>query len=274
MSEREIPEILRQRLIDYLNAGKRVDGRGPEEWRDIEVKLGISNKAEGSCSMKLGNCEVYAGVKLAVVEPYPDSSDEGTMMVSAELSPLASGEFEGGRPGIDSIELARVIDRGIRESGFIDFKKLCIKEGKKVWSVMIDLQPMNADGNLLDVAGIAALIALGQAKMPVYDEEEDKVDYDTHKDSLPLVKEAMSFNTTFFKVGDSLIVDPTREEELSADYRISIAAASNNGKPMITAIQKGKAVAIPQEDIDKILELVEKNFKVMFPKIDKLVWGK
>ena len=35
--------------------------------------------------------------------------------------------FDIGRPGIEAIELARVIDRGIRESGFIDFKKLCIK---------------------------------------------------------------------------------------------------------------------------------------------------
>ena len=274
MSEKEMPNILKQSIISYLNAGQRIDGRKPDEWRDIEVKLGISKKAEGSCSVKLGKCEVYAGVKLQVVEPYPDSADKGTMMVSAEFSPLASEEFETGPPRINSIELARVIDRGIRESGFIDFKKLCIKEGKKAWSVMVDLQPMNADGNLLDVAGLAALIALGQAVMPIYDEVEDKVDYENHKGALPLVKEAMSFNTTFFKVGDAIIVDPTDEEEKVADYRISIAAASNKGKPVITAMQKGGAIAISPEDIDKILELMEKNFKVMFPKIEKLVWGK
>ena len=274
MSEKEIPNILKWRIMDYLKEGKRIDGRGLMDWRDIEVKMDISKNAEGSCSVKLGDCEVYCGVKLAVVVPYPDSADSGTMMVSAELRPMASGDFESGPPRINSIELARVVDRGIRESGFIDFKKLCIKEGEKVWSVMIDLYPINADGNLLDVAGIAALIAVGSAKMPVYDEKTEKVDYDTHKGSLPLVKEAMSFNTTFFKVGEEIIVDPTENEEKAADYRISIATASNKGKPQITAIQKGEGVAMSTEDFDKILGAVEKNFKAMFPKIEKLVWGK
>ena len=270
----QIPNIQKKRIIDYLKEGKRFDGRGLGDYRDIEIKTEISKKAEGSCSVKLGKTEVYVGVKIGVSEPYPDSLDEGTMMVSAELSPLASDSFELGPPRINAIELARIIDRGIRESGFINFKKLCIKEGEKVWTVFIDIYPINDDGNLLDAAGLASLIALANAKMPVYNEKEGKVDFETHKGELPLNKEEMSFNMTFFKVGDYIIVDPTKEEEESADYRISIAIGSDKPKAQITAVQKAEGVAMSQEEFEGILELVEKNFKVLFPKIKKHVWGK
>ncbi len=269
-----LPNIQKQEIINYLKEGKRLDGRGVADYRDVEIKIRISKKAEGSCSVKMGETEVYCGIKMGVSAPYPDGPEEGTMMVSAELGPLASEDFEMGPPRINSIELARIIDRGIRESGFIDFKKLCIKEGEKVWTVFIDLYPINDDGNLLDAAGLAALIALGQAKMPVYDEETDKIDFETHKGDLPLNKDVMSFNTTFFKIGDNFIIDPTSEEELASDFRISIAVGSDKGKPRITAIQKGESVALSQEDFEKVLELVEKNFKAMFPKIEKYVWGK
>ena len=270
----EIPNLQKQRIIEYLKEGKRFDSRGPEDYRDIDVKLGVSNNAEGSCSVKFGKTEVWVGVKLGIAEPYPDSPDAGTLMVTAELSPMASEEFELGPPKINAIELARVIDRGIRESGFIDFKKLCIKEGEKVWQVFLDLCPINDDGNLLDVAGLAALIALGNAKLPVYNEEEDKIEHELSKNLLPLDKKAMSFNITLHKINDILIVDPSIEEEKISDYRISIAVADNKGEPRITAMQKGKEGAISAEDMEKILKLVELKWKEMFPKISKYVWGK
>ena len=84
-----------------------------------------------------------------VAEPYPDSQDKGNLMVTAEFLPLSSPRIELGPPQFDSIELARVIDRGIRESKFIELEKLCIKEGEKVWTVFIDIYSINDDGNLL-----------------------------------------------------------------------------------------------------------------------------
>ena len=90
-------------------------------------------------------------------------------MITAEFSPMASELFEKGPPSIEAIELARIIDRGIRESEVIDVKKLCIKEGEKVWSVMIDLYPMNNGGNLIDACALAAMAAPRPPKTkPVY----------------------------------------------------------------------------------------------------------
>lgn len=274
MSESTVPNLQKKRIIEYLKDGKRFDGRGLDEHREIVVETGLSANAEGSCRLKFGKTEVYCGVKLGLAEPYPDSQDEGTFMTTAELSPMASDDFELGPPRINSIELARIIDRGIRESGFIDFKKLCIKEGEKVWQVFLDIYAINDDGNLLDVAGLAALVALGTAKMPVYNEKEEKIEHELSKDPLPLNKEALAFNMTIHKIGDQLVADASREEELISDYRLSIAVADNKGKARITAMQKGKEGTISESDMENILKMVEDKFKDMFPKISKHVWGK
>jgi len=274
MSESRVPNLQRERIIEYLKSQKRFDGRGLKDYRDLKVEMGISKNAESSCSVKLGKTEVYAGVKLGFAEPYPDSQDEGTFMVSAELSPMASEGFDMGPPKIDAIELGRVIDRGIRESGLVDMKKLCIKEGEKVWQVFVDVVAINDDGNLLDVAALACIIALGNAKLPIYNEKENKIEHELSKDSLPLNKDALAFSMTFHKIGSEFVVDPTTEEELVSDYRLTIAIADNDGKPRITAMQKGKEGAISQEDMEKILKLAEDKWTEMFPKISKLVWGK
>lgn len=274
MSEPRIPNLQKERIIEYLKEGKRFDGRSPLDYRDLKVEMNLSESAESSCSVKLGKTEVYAGVKVGLTEPYPDSPDEGSMMVSAELSPMASEDFELGPPKINAIELGRVIDRGIRESGLIDTKKLCIKEGEKVWQVFVDLVMINDDGNLLDVAALAAIIAIGNAYLPVYNEKDGKIEHELSKDKLPLNEEALAFSMTLHKVGKDFVFDPISEEESVSDYRLTIAVADNDGEARITAMQKGKEEPISQEDMEKILKLVEDKWKEMFPKVRELVLGK
>ncbi len=268
------PKLQKQRIIEYLKEGKRLDGRKPDEYRKIEVTIGISNQAEGSCSVKFGKTEVYAGVKLGISEPYSDGPDEGTFMATAELSPMASPDFEMGPPGIKAIELGRIIDRGIRESGLIDFKKLCIEEGKKVWSVYLDLYAVNDDGNLIDVAALAALIALANAKLPVYNEKEEKIEHKLSKTPLPLNKDALAFNITLHKIGDTIIADPSREEEEISDARMSIAISDNDGEIRITSVQKGKDIPLSTDEMEKIFSMIEDKSKELVPALLKYVWGK
>src|SRR3989344_1544929 len=169
------PDVTIKKISEYLKSDKRFDGRKTDEFRDLIIEKDVSNKAEGSVRIKLGKTEVIVGIKADVAEPYPDSPDKGNLMVTAELLPLSSSRFELGPPKFDTIELGRIIDRGIRESGIIDVKKLVIKEGEKVWAIFIDIYSINDDGNLLDAAGIGALAALKLAKLPKYNvkEEED-----------------------------------------------------------------------------------------------------
>ena len=259
--------LTEKRISEYLKEGKRFDGRKPEEFRNIEIETGVSKNAEGSARVKLGKTEVLVGIKMSVGEPYPDSPDKGNLMVTAELLPLSSSRFEGGPPRFPAIELGRVLDRAVRESKFIELEKLCIKKGEKVWTVFIDIYSINDDGNLLDAAGMGVIAALKTAKIPKYDEKEDKVVFGelTNK-SIPLSKNT-PLSLTFHKVGDSILVDPTREEEDVSKTRITIG--SSNG--VISSMQKGNTASLSIEDFHKILDMNEKVNKDIFKKIEKFL---
>ena len=274
MSEITVPNIQEEKIREYAVDGKRLDGRNIKDVRDIVVERDISKNAESAVSVKIGKTEVYCGVKMAVVTPYSDSPDEGTFMASAELHPMSSEKYDLGKPGINAIELARVIDRGIRESGLVDFKGLCIKEGEKVWQVFLDIIAINDDGNLFDAAGIAGLIALASAKLPKYNEETDTIKHEFTDTPLPLNKEALSVNFTLHKIGNKILVDPSFEEELISDYRLSIAIADNNGAARITAMQKGKEGQITADEMNDILDTVTELHKSALPGILDLIWQK
>src|SRR3990172_2219494 len=118
-------EAQKESLLKYLNKGLHFDGRKLTEYRDVSVEYGVSKSAEGSARVRIGRTEVIAGVKLSVEKPYPDTPDSGNLMVNAELLAMSNPAFETGPPGDQAIEIARVVDRGIRESKAIDVKKLC-----------------------------------------------------------------------------------------------------------------------------------------------------
>lgn len=204
---------------------------------------------------------------MSVSEPYPDSPDKGNLMVTAELLPLSSSRFETGPPKFDAIELGRVIDRGIRESKVIELEKLCIKKGERVWTVFIDIYSINDDGNLLDAAGIGAIAALKNARIPKYDEENDAVLYGEWTDKkIPLSKE-IPFPITVHKVGKSLIVDPTKEEEDISETRITIGRTEDT----IYSMQKGASKEISIEEMEKILKITKKVWKELNLKINKFL---
>ena len=263
----ETSRLTGERIKEYLSEGKRFDGRKPDEFRDIIIETGVSKNAEGSARVKIGKTEVLVGVKMNVSEPYPDSPDKGNLMVTTELLPLSSPRYELGPPKIEAIELARVTDRAIRESKFIEFEKLCIKEGEKVWTVFIDIYSINADGNLLDAAGIGAIAALKNTKMPKYDKKTEKVIYgESSEKELPLKKD-IPLSITFHKMGNVLIIDPTREEEDISETRITIG--SSNG--VISSMQKGNSKEFSEKEIYEILDSIEKIWKNLFSKIEKFL---
>jgi len=274
MSNYIMPNLQKEKIEAYLDEeGKRLDGRNAEEYRKIIVEDGISKNSASAVRVKIGKTEVLCGVHLGLATPYPDSPGEGTFMTNAELHPMASQQFDIGRPGINAIEMSRVIDRGIRESGLIDFKALCIKEGEKIWQVFVDIIAINDDGNLLDAAGLASIIALGRARMPIYDEEADKIVGYDEKKGIPLDKDVLSFSMTFHKVGGKIVADVSKDEEAVSKLRVTIAIGDNNGEPRITAMQKGGAGTINSEDMENILKLAESKWTEMFPKVKEYVFG-
>lgn len=248
--------IIREHMLNLMNKGFRLDGRKFDEYRKVEVEYGISSKsAEGSSRVKIGKTEVVAGVKLAVGEPYPDTPGEGTIVVNMELLPLSNPEFESGPPSIESVELSRVVDRAIREGKALDFKKLCIKDGELIWMVLIDIYPINDDGNLFDAAALAALAALKDAKFPKL--EGKKVNYKegTNK-KLPFEK--LPVSCTVIKIGNHFIVDPNYDEDKIVDARLTVGILEDG---TVCSLQKGGDIGLSVDDIDKMVEIALKKTK-------------
>ena len=243
-------------ILSLLEKNKRLDGRKLDDYRQpIIVEYGISKNAEGSAKVTIGETEVMVGAKLDAGEPYPDSPDEGTIIVTAELLPLSSPDFESGPPGRAATELARIVDRGIRESKAIDFKKLCIKSGEKVWLVFIDIYTINDSGNLIDAAALASIAALSQVKFPKLDENNKVVYGEFTTKKLPLTKTPITCTLT--KINGHIITDATDKEEKAMNARLSIATENEN----IHALQKGGDKGLTIEEIEKMIDLAFSNAK-------------
>lgn len=225
----------------------RIDGRALDSIRDIEIKTDIIERSEGSAFVRLGNTQVIAGVKFSMSEPFADTPNEGVLIVNAEFSPMASAAFEAGPPDVNAIEVARVVDRAIRESHCIDFEKLCIIPNEKVWHVNVDIEVVDHDGNLIDASCIAALSALLTAKIPKYENEKA-----INEPNGPMPITDRPVHVTIAKIKDKLFVDPSLEEEEAMEAKISIATTSE-GK--LCAIQKSGASYFTLDEIEKAVDM-------------------
>jgi exosome complex component RRP42 len=239
----------RSHILGYLKNAKRYDGRKLDEYREITTETGVIKTAEGSARVKIGNTEILAGVKFELAVPYPDTPEEGTIMVNTELLPMSNPLFESGPPSIQSIELSRVVDRGIREGKALDMKKMCIRPGEKVWGLVVDLCPINDEGNLFDAAALATILALKDAKFPKM--ENDRIDFKSPTTKkLPILTEPIS--VTVLKIGDYFFVDPLPQEEAALDARLTVATLDDG---TICALQKGGNMPITTQDIEKMIDL-------------------
>lgn len=244
MSEDILMEIKRDYVLSKLRDGERIDGRRLDEIRPIEIQTGLIAKAEGSALVKLGNTMVVAGVKMQPGEPFPDTPDQGIIITNAELVPLASPTFEPGPPDENAIELARVVDRGIRHSGAVDLSKLCIEEGEKVWMIFIDIWALDDDGNLMDASALAAIAALLNTTVPAERFELG--------DNFPLPVRDLPVAVTSLVFEDKILVDPCRDELSIGKNTITITTDQNDN---IVSIQKSGPFLLSEKMFDELIDL-------------------
>jgi exosome complex component RRP42 len=260
-----VVRVKQKRIAELVSSGKRLDGRGLTDYREIQVEVGVIERAEGSARVRLGKTEVMAGIKIETGQPFPDVPNDGVLTVNAELVPLASPTFEPGPPDENAVELARIVDRGIRESKAIELEKLCVEPRKKVFIVFIDVYVLNHDGNLIDASAMAALAALLNTKMFNYELEGGEIKIKPGYTPLPIRNHPIA--VTFAKINDKLILDPWLEEEQVMDARLTMTL-DKDGK--ICAIQKGgygylttqqilEAAKIAQEKTEELRKVVVKG---------------
>ncbi|MCX8172173.1 MAG: RNA-binding protein, partial [Archaeoglobaceae archaeon] len=161
-----------------------------------------------------------------------------------------------------SIELARVVDRGIRESEAVDLSKLCIEVGKNVWIIFVDIHALDDDGNLLDASSMASILALLNTKVPAkrFGLGED---YDLPINDIPVC-------VTSLIVGEKFLVDPSRDELSVGNTTITVAVDRNGN---IVAMQKSGDFLISEKLLEEVIEtsvkVAEKLREIMLKQISK-----
>ena len=152
----------------------------------------------------------------------------------------------------DVIELARVVDRGIRESHMIDVSQLVIEKDKSVVGVFADNVVVDYDGNLFDAcsyAATAAITYINNSKMGI--------GLMINQHLLKVKKLLYQYTTipvsvTMGKIGKHIIVDPNGDEWASMDARITITTDSDGN---ICALQKGGSDGFTLEEINQCGEI-------------------
>ncbi len=239
-----VDDIREDYVYDLVKSGKREDGRGFREYRQISVERDLIKRAEGSARVKVGDTDVLVGVKLELGEPFPDTPDKGVLITNAELVPLASPGFESGPPNENSIQLARVVDRGIRGSETTDLEKLCIEEGEKVWIVFIDIHILDDNGNLMDAAALGAIASLLNIRIP---NEKYGV---TGENTLPIRDTPVA--VTMVKIDGNILVDPNFDEENAATSKLTVIS---NADGTLSGMQKSGSGGLKEEEIAEMVEI-------------------
>lgn len=200
---------------------------------------------------------MIANVHGEIVPPFPDRPTEGFLHFNVELSPMASQNFEVGRPSPMAVELARIVDRGIRECRALDTEALAIIAGEKVWAITCNIHVVDHGGNLVDCVSLAAIAAMMHYRRPEVSVQNNSTvvyNIDEHA-AVPLSLHHIPISISFCFIesrdGDSdgepiIFMDPTDREERITDGSMTFTF---NSFRELCAVHKIGGAAISTDDV-------------------------
>lgn len=149
--------------VKLIVDGKRTDGRKLDDLRDIEMKIGVIKRADGSAQVSFGNTTAVAAVygPRELFPKFLQESDTGILRTRYNMAPFSVVDRKS--PGHDrrSTEISKVIRHALESNLFLeDFPKAVV-------DVFVEI--IQADGSTR-VTGInAASLALAVAGVQMKD---------------------------------------------------------------------------------------------------------
>ncbi|KAJ7594934.1 ribosomal protein S5 domain 2-type protein [Mycena floridula] len=264
-----IPE--KEFLFTSLKQSLRLDGRLPLETRSpqltfgpelgwVECALGKTRYSLFYLSFPLPSnvvSSVIAQVDASMVKPPPERPFDGTLTIHSEISPMASSEYELGRPSEEEIMITRMLDKVLRRSDAVDKESLCIIAGQRVWHLRLTIHFLSDAGNMLDCACLAGIIALKHFRLPEVEVvgEEVTIHAPTERAPRPLAIHHVPFCFTFAYFPDPStppVLDPTRLEQRLSAGLMSVAL---NAQRELCVVQKMGGVPLATDEILKIIDI-------------------
>ncbi|CAH8505828.1 unnamed protein product [Heterobilharzia americana] len=206
-----------------------MDGRGPSEYRPLEIETNILSHASGSASIRIGETFIVCCVKMEVGKPSLTSLNEGRVEINVECYPTATHRCNE-KGASELAERLKTTLQSVYKSELLDLTSLCIQRGRQCWIVYIDLLILEGAGNLLDASSLvikAALLNATQSNSSLSSIFQDKkrvssevLTQEFYEDTLPLF-------VTVHKIGNAYVIDATKQEEACSLSRLSLAIYPN-----------------------------------------------
>lgn len=150
--------------VKLIVNGKRVDGRTPDELRNIRIEADVIPEADGSAFVEWGGNKIICGVygPRECIPRHEASPYKALLKCRYMMSPFASLEEHGrSGPSRRSTELSKVI----REV----FECLVLSEKFPNTQIDIFIDVLQADGGTRTASITAAAVALANAGIPMKD---------------------------------------------------------------------------------------------------------
>eukprot|EP00013_Stygamoeba_regulata_P022040 CAMPEP_0177660374 /NCGR_PEP_ID=MMETSP0447-20121125/18004_1 /TAXON_ID=0 /ORGANISM="Stygamoeba regulata, Strain BSH-02190019" /LENGTH=321 /DNA_ID=CAMNT_0019165431 /DNA_START=73 /DNA_END=1034 /DNA_ORIENTATION=- len=251
-----------------LRQSTRIDGRGLHDYRNLTLSFGCE---PGQVMVELGRTRVYVVVSSEIVRPYTERPTEGFFYFNVQFAPMASPHFESNKfkPSPDAVELGRILERSLRESRAVDSEALCIVANEKVWSIRVDIRVLDHNGNIIDCAGLATILALLHFRRcdVTIDGDDVTVHPPRERQPVPLTVHHIPVPVTFaFFENKALVVDPSHEEEQIMVGRMTIVM---NTFQEVCCIQKSGWPALPAERVIECANLAMLKVIMMTEKLQE-----
>ncbi|VVB99986.1 Exosome complex component Rrp41 [uncultured archaeon] len=190
-----------------LTNGKRVDGRGVNDLRDVKIVARVLNDADGSAYIEWGKNRILAGVygPQECIPRHDQSLYRAVVKCRYNMAPF-SGAEEHGRSGPNrrSKELSKVIKEA--------FENVIISENFPKTQIAIYVEVLQSDGGTRCAAVTAAAVALADAGIPM-------------KDLIGAV--------AICKIDGEMAVDPGKEEDNFGESDMPIAFSQRTGEMLL-----------------------------------------
>jgi exosome complex component RRP41 len=221
--------------IDKLiKDGKRIDGRGPEELRNIRIEAGVIPEADGSAFIEWGGNKILCGVHgpRECIPRHEASPYKSVLKCRYMMSPFASLEEHGrSGPSRRGTELSKVI----REA----FENVVLLEQFPNTQIDVFIDVLQANGGTRTASLTAAAVALANAGIPMKD---------------------MVTAVAVGKADDVLITDLSKYEDNLGQSDIPVAFSQQDGKILLFQMDG----LMTKDELNKALDMAAEASKEVY----------
>ncbi|RLN73675.1 hypothetical protein BBJ28_00021629 [Nothophytophthora sp. Chile5] len=255
----------------------RPDSRTIEASRPVQLQTNVIQTAASSSLVKLGNTSVLAAIKLAVGAPAVSTPDQGeiafvcftcgvdsraTAAIQVHLSPLCSNRFTVGRPSEEAQSIGSQLTRIVVGSRVVEMEDLSIEKGQSAWKLMVDVYCIDHDGNVLDAALTSIMAAFKSLRLPAVsiNDADHVVSVLPDADSTPLRMQHCAYVTSFAVIDDTLLIDPTSDEEQLASAVFSLSYSTNG---QLCGVHKPGGVIVAASVMQQCMRVAKKKCEAL-----------